>query len=79
MSATPSKFFDVSIEPPEVTPQVLILTRLEAAQRLRISVSQLDAEARKGHIRRIKLGEAGRARVLYREADLLEYLDAHCT
>jgi len=54
-----------------------LLTRYEAATFLRISVSQLDSEARKGRIARVKLGEGGRARVLYKECDLLEYINSY--
>ena len=64
------------------------LTRHEAADALRMSVSQLDALARTGKIRCAKLpsgptakkGEGGtqaRARVLYRRTDLDAFFDAH--
>lgn len=55
----------------------LLYTRHEAAALLKISVSQLDAEARRGRIRRVKFGEAGRARVMYKAEHLREYIDLH--
>ncbi len=54
-----------------------LLTRQEAADFLRLSVSQLDTLARRGEIRRVKFGEGPRARVLYRREDLETYVDAH--
>ena len=50
------------METKSITP--LLYTRHEAAALLKISVSQLDAEARRGKIRRVKFGERGRARVM---------------
>ena len=49
----------------------------EAAALLKISVSPLDAEARRGKIRRVKFGNAGRARVMYRAEHLTEYIERH--
>lgn len=54
-----------------------LLTRQEAADFLRLSVSQLDSLARRGEIRRVKFGEGPRARVLYRQEDLEAYVIAH--
>ena len=51
--------------------------RKGTAALLKISVSQLDAEARRGRIRRVKFGERGRARVMYRPEDLREYVEGH--
>ena len=53
------------------------LTRHEAADYLRISVSQVDTLAREGKIQRAKFGDGPRARVLYRRSDLDAYFDAH--
>ena len=53
------------------------LTRIEAAEFLRFSVSQLDYLARKGEIPRAKFGEGPRSRVLYRAKDLEAYVDSH--
>ena len=52
-------------------------TRSEAADILRLSVSQLDNPARTGKIKRVKFGEGPRARVLYREEDLATYVEEH--
>lgn len=54
-----------------------LLTRHEAAQFLRLSVSQLDNIARRGEIKRAKFGKGPRARVLYRLDDLRTYVNAH--
>ena len=54
-----------------------LLTRQEAAAYLRLSVSQVDNLSRRGEIKRCKFGQGPRARVLYRLADLQEYVDAH--
>ncbi len=54
-----------------------LLTREEAAQYLRLSVSQLDKIARSGLLKRIKFGEGPRARVLYCADDLNHFIDAH--
>jgi hypothetical protein len=53
------------------------LTRLEAADYLRLSVSQLDNLAREGKVQRAKFGEGPRARVLYRKRDLDAFFDKH--
>ena len=53
------------------------LTRIEAADYLRLSVSQVDTLAREGKLQRAKFGERPRARVLYRRGDLDAYFDAH--
>ena len=53
------------------------LIRDAVAALLKISVSQLDAEARRGRIRRVKFGERGRARVMYRPEDIKEYIERH--
>ena len=55
----------------------MLYTRHEAAALLKISVSQLDAEARRGRIRRVKFGERGRARVMYKVEHLTEYIEKH--
>lgn len=54
-----------------------LLTRQEAAQYLKISVPQLDNLARRGQVRRVKMGEIGssRSRVLYRKTDLDLFID----
>ena len=52
-------------------------TRVEAAEFLRLSVSQLDYLARKGCIPRVKFGTGPRSRVLYRTHDLEAYVVAH--
>ena len=54
-----------------------LLTRDEAAGYLRLSVSKLDTAARNGEIRRVKIGDGPRARVLYRINDLDEYVAKH--
>ena len=53
------------------------LTRIEAAEFLRFSVSQLDYLARIGKIPRAKFGDGPRCRVLYRARDLEAYVDSH--
>lgn len=55
----------------------LLYTRDEAAKLLRISVSQLDNEARRGKIQRVKFGDGPRARVTYRGEDLEGYINEH--
>ena len=54
-----------------------LMTRHEAAEFLRFSVSQLDNLARAGDIVRVKFGEGPRARVLYRRSDVIAFVDAH--
>ena len=55
----------------------MLYTRHEAAALLKISVSQLDTEARRAKIRRVKFGNAGRARLMYRAEHLTEYVEKH--
>ena len=54
-----------------------LLTRKEAAQCLRISLRKLDALAAEGKLRYSKIGAGKRARVLYREEDLCEFVTRH--
>ena len=57
----------------------MLFTRSEAAEFLRICVSQLDAVTKRADLPRVKFGGEGRARarVMYRRQDLLNYIDAH--
>ena len=55
----------------------ILYTRHEAADMLRISVSHLDNETRARRIRRAKFGSGGRSRVMYRPADLEQYIEDH--
>lgn len=52
------------------------MTRKEAAAYLRISVRKLDYMAEQGMIRRCKLGDGKRARVLYRKMDLDDFIES---
>ena len=52
------------------------MTRKEAADYLRISVRKLDYMAEQGIIRRCKLGDGKRARVLYRKKDLDKFVES---
>ena len=52
------------------------MTRKEAADYLRISVRKLDYMAEQGIIRRCKLGNGKRARVLYRKKDLDKFVES---
>lgn len=54
-----------------------LLTRIEAADYLRLSVPQLDNLARRGEVQRVKIGVGPRARVLYREQDLDAFIEAN--
>ena len=54
-----------------------VLTRAEAARYLRLSLRKLDSLAARGEIRRIKLGDGRRARVLFRRNDLDAFLNEH--
>jgi len=56
---------------------VELLTRKEAARYLRLSVRKLDLLSAKGKIRRVKLGEGKRARVLFRREDLEAFIEAN--
>jgi len=51
------------------------LTRVEAAEYLRLSVPQLDVLARQGRISRAKMGPDQGSRVLYRRKDLDKYVE----
>ena len=51
-----------------------LLTRKEAAEYLRLSLRKLDALAAADQIRRVKLGEGKRGRVLFRRTDLDAYV-----
>ena len=55
-------------------PKVLY-SREEAAQYLGISVPQLDIIVGRGEVARIKMGDSGRARVLFRRMDLDAYVE----
>lgn len=55
----------------------LLYTREEAADLLRVSLSHLDNEARRGAIRRVTFGSGRNARIRYRHADLEAYIEAH--
>ncbi len=52
-----------------------LYTRMEAASYLRISTRTLDNEARAGNIKRVKLGNKVKSRVLYRLDDLEAYIE----
>ena len=52
-----------------------LLERLEAATFLRISVRSLDTLTRTQALRHVRLG----SRLLYRHADLLEFIDSRTT
>ena len=54
-----------------------LLTRKEAASYLRLSTRKLDQLAARGQIRRSKLGDGRRARVLFRRKDLDAFVEAH--
>ena len=54
-----------------------LLTRKEAARFLRISLRKLDALASQGRLRFSKLGPGKRARVVYRQEDLDEFVRQH--
>ncbi len=54
-----------------------LLTRKEAAAYLRLSLRKLDALSSVGELRRVKLGEAQRARVLFRMEDLEAFIQAN--
>jgi len=54
-----------------------LMTRKEAARYLRLSVRKLDLLAAKGEIRRVKLGDGKRARVLFRRRDLDAFVEAN--
>jgi len=56
---------------------VELLTRKEAARYLRLSVRKLDLLSAEGKIRRVKLGEGKRARVLFRREDLEAFIEAN--
>lgn len=54
----------------------VVYSREEAAQYLGISVPQIGLLAARGEIARVKMGEGGRSRVVYRRADLDAYINA---
>ena len=54
-----------------------LMTRKKAAPYLRPSVRKLDLLAAKGELRRVKLGEGKRARVLFRCRDLDAFVEAN--
>ncbi len=54
-----------------------LLTRKEAASWLRVSLRKLDALAAEGSLRFLKIGPGKKARVLYREEDLEEFVAQH--
>jgi len=54
-----------------------LLTRQEAATYLRLSLRKLDALSTNGELRRVKLGEGQRARVLFRKEDLEAFIQAN--
>jgi len=54
-----------------------LLTRQEAATYLRLSLRKLDALSATGDVRRVKLGEGKRARVLFRKEDLETFVRAN--
>jgi len=54
-----------------------LLTRKEAATYLRISLRKLDSLASIGEVRRVKIGEGQRARVLFRLQDLEAFVNGH--
>lgn len=51
--------------------------RAEAAAYIRHSVPQLDNLARRGEVKRVKIGEGPRSRVLYRRQDLDDFMERH--
>lgn len=52
------------------------MTRKEAAEYLRVSMRKLDYLAEQGLLRRCKLGDGKRARVLYRRKDLDDFVES---
>ena len=54
-----------------------LMTRQEAADYLRLSLRKLDDLTASGDIRRVKIGERQRARVLFREVDLQTFVEAN--
>ncbi len=59
------------------TNTVLLHTRAEAAELLRVSLSHLDAEARRGNITRVCFGTGRNTRIRYRPEDIKKYIDDH--
>ena len=55
----------------------LLYTRTEAAELLKISLSHLDNEAKRGKIRRVTFGSGRNVRVRYRHVDLEAYIQDH--
>ena len=55
----------------------LLYKRQEAADLLRVSLSHLDNEARRGNIRRVTFGSGRNIMVRYRPADIDKYIDEH--
>ena len=54
----------------------VVYSREEAAQYLGISVPQVGVLAARGELARVKMGEGGRSRVVYRRADLDAFINA---
>jgi excisionase family DNA binding protein len=54
-----------------------LFSRKEAAEFLRISLRKLDALAAEGKLRYSKIGPGKRARVLYRQEDLDNFINRH--
>lgn len=54
-----------------------LLTRKEAAEVLRISVYQLDRLAKAKKIKRVRVGDSERPRILFRDEDLETFVKEH--